>query len=472
MLAVSAAVALDLGTTAIKAGLLSADGELHGIVARPAPAVNAGGGRYESDALAYAQAAEAVLAECLVRLDGSVQTDARPPLGLCCQRSSFLLWERESGRPVTPLISWQDDRGAASCEALCVEEAEIHALAGLPLAPYYFAPKLRALLLKNSSWRGRLASGEWLTGTLDSFLIWRWTDGRHHLTDASMAARTLLMDVRERQWSPRLCELFGVPREALPEIRPSAGWSLPLSNGLTLRASLADQSAALAASIVPGEPEALVSLGTGGFVIRYLPGGGICPEGYLRTLVWQEGDGRAHFACEGTLNSIASALAPYPVAECRAEDLARDDVFCLAEPSGLGAPYFRKDLGLTFSAPVGDLPPQRIAALLVEGVVFRVARMLEDMHREFGVGRVYLSGGLSNLPCLQQGIAMCAPFADVHLLPQSEAGLIGAARHAAGMAFSVEYGTVERGAGKMVIIRAPLRLAEKYARWKLWLDGL
>jgi glycerol kinase len=266
--------------------------------------------------------------------------------------------------------------------------------------------------------------------------------------------------------------LFGVPREALPEICASAGWALPLNNGLALRASLADQSAALAASIVPGEPEALVSLGTGGFVIRYLPGGGVCPEGYLRTLVWQEGDGRAHFACEGTLNSIASALARYPVAECRAEDLARDGVFCLAEPSGLGAPYFRKDLGLTFSAPVDDLPPQRIAALLVEGVVFRVARMLEDMQREFGVGRVYLSGGLSNLPCLQQGIARCAPFAGVHLLPQSEAGLIGAARLAAGMTFSVEYGAVERGAGKMVIIRAPLRLAEKYARWKLWLDGL
>ncbi|MCK9201624.1 MAG: FGGY family carbohydrate kinase [Gallionella sp.] len=467
MLAVAAAVALDLGTTTIKAGLLSADGELHGIVARPVPEMNVDGGRYESDALAYAHAADEVLAECLARIAGLAQTDARPPLGLCCQRSSFLVWERATGRPVTPLISWQDDRGAASCEALRGEEAEIRALAGLPITSYYLAPKLRVLLREHPAWREHLVRGEWLLGTLDTFLIWRWTDGRHYQTDASMAARTLLMDVHERQWSPRLCELFGVPREALPEMCDSAGWALPLNNGLTLMASVADQSAALVASIAIGSSDALVNLGTGGFVIRHLPYGCAAPAGYLQTLLWQDGDGLAHFACEGTLNSIASALAPYPAADCRAEELARDDIFCLAEPSGLGAPYFRKDLGLMFSAPVEGLPPQRIAALLLEGIVFRVARMLEDMHSEFGIERVYLSGGLSNLSCLQQGIARCAPFADVYLSPQSEVGLVGAARLAAGMPL-----VVERGVEKIAIICAPSKLAEKYACWKVWLDGL
>lgn len=467
MLAVTAAIALDLGTTSIKAGLLSADGELHGIVVRAAPEMNVDGGRYESDALAYAQVAEAVLAECLVQMGSLAQTDARPPLGLCCQRSSFLIWERATGRPITPLISWQDDRGAASCEALRGEEAEIRALAGLPLTPYYLAPKLRVLLQEHPSWCERLASGEWLLGTLDTFMLWRWTDGAHYRTDASMAARTLLMDVHQRQWSPRLCALFGVPREALPEIGDSTGWAWPLSNGLTLTASVADQSAALVASIAIGSSEALVNLGTGGFVIRHFPDGRAAPEGYLQTLLWQDGDGQAHFACEGTLNSIASALAPYPVTDCRTEDMAHDDIFCLAEPSGLGAPYFRKEIGLRFSASVEGLPPQRVATLLLEGIVFRVARMLEDMHREFGIQRVYLSGGLSNLPCLQQGIARCVPFADVYLLPQSEAGLVGAAKFAAGMSIVAEH-----GAGKVAIIRSPLKLLEKYARWKGWLDGL
>jgi glycerol kinase len=461
MPAVTVAIALDLGTTAIKAGLLSADGTLGGVVARAAPEVAVDGGRYESDALAYAATAEAVLSECLA------QTTMRPPFGLCSQRSSFLIWERATGQPVTPLISWQDGRGAESCKVLRGKESVIRDLAGLPLAAYYLAPKLRVLLRAHPSWRERLVSGEWLLGTLDAFLIWRWTGGRHHLTDASMAARTLLMDIHSLQWSPVLCELFDVPRQVLPEIRPSTGWALQLENGLTLQASLSDQSAALVASIAAGQPEALVNLGTGGFVIRYLPRGRNAPDGYLQTLVWQDGAGQAHFAGEGTLNSIAAALAPYAVDACRAEDLARDAIFCLAEPSGLGAPYFRKDLGLMFSAPVERLPAQRVAVLLLEGIIFRVARILEDLHREFGIERVYLSGGLSGLPCLQQGIARCVPFALTYRLSQSDASLAGAARLAAGVTLADT-----RYAEKVEAGRAAPGLPEKYARWKVWLDGL
>ena len=129
------AVALDLGTTTIKAGLLSRDGSLGAIVARPAPRIIADDGRYESDASAYAETADAVLEECLSH------TDERPPVGLCSQRSSFLIWERASGKPVMPMISWQDDRGAESCAALHEQENSIRELTGLPLAPYYLAPK-------------------------------------------------------------------------------------------------------------------------------------------------------------------------------------------------------------------------------------------------------------------------------------------------------------------------------------------
>ncbi len=279
-----AAVALDLGTTTIKAGLLSNEGGLGGIVARPAPAIMADGGRYESDAIAYATTAEAVLAECVS------QAGVSPPLGLCSQRSSFLIWERASGNPVTPLISWQDDRGAESCAALRHWEGVVRELTGLPLAPYYLAPKLRVLLRDNPAWRERLVRGEWLLGTLDTFLIWRWTDGRQHMIDASMAARTLLMDVRRGQWSPELCELFDIPLTILPQIMPSAGLGMQLKNGLVLRASMGDQSAALVASIAEGRPEALVNLGTGGFVVCYLPESRrSVPDGYLQTLVWQDG---------------------------------------------------------------------------------------------------------------------------------------------------------------------------------------
>ncbi len=176
--------------------------------------------------------------------------------------------------------------------------------------------------------------------------------------------------------------------------------------------------------------------------------------------------GRLHLACEGTLNSIAAALAAYPAESCRVEDLGGDPVFCLAEPSGLGAPYFRSDLGLRFSEPVEHLPPQRIALLLQEGIVFRVARILEDFCREFGIERVYLSGGLSHLPCLQQGIALCVP-QDVYLLPQADSSLGGAASLAAG-GILVGAGNAE----KINRLNGMSSLAEKYIQWKDWLDGL
>jgi glycerol kinase len=467
------AIALDLGTTAIKAGLLDIDGELGNVIARPAPQVTVSGGRYESDALAYAETAEQVLDEC------RTQAGECRSLGMCCQRSSFLIWEQATGQPITALISWQDNRGAASCAELRPHENSIRALTGLPLTPYYFAPKLRVMLRDNPGWQERLERGELRVGTLDTFLIWRWSGGRHFVTDASMAARTLLMDIHQQRWSPQLCDLCGIPLGILPGIKSSAGMDLKLSNGMILQASAGDQSAALIASVGEQQPEALVNLGTGCFVVRYLPDAGTVPQGYLHTLVYTDREQHGHLAVEGTLNSIAAALAPYPVNECIADDLARDEIYCLAEPSGLGAPYFasrrfaaclpdplRGDPGVQFSQSVGQLPPRRIAALLLEAVIFRVARILEDFHCGCAIERVYLSGGLSGLHCLQQGIAICVPF-DVYRLLQSESSLQGAALLAAGMAPASH-----RKSERITIPGNARALQQKYQRWKVWLDDL
>ena len=455
------AIALDLGSTSVKAGLLDQQGNLSGIVSLHVPEIQSCEGRYESDALAYASITEQVLNTCLA------QTNTFPPLGLCSQRSSFLLWEKTSGNPITPLISWQDTRGAESCAALQSQESLITELTGLRLTPYYYGPKLRVVLQQNPQWREKLRHGELLVGTLDTFLIWRWTGGKLHITDASMAARTLLMDIDQQQWSPALCELFDIPLRILPAIKTSAHMNVKLDNGLTMQASLGDQSAALVASVGEARNVALVNLGTGGFVIRYLENPHAKTDGYLRTLVYQESAHPAHIAIEGTINSIAAALAPYPVSECSIEDLAvHADVFCIAEPSGLGAPYFRQDIGLQFSASITQLTQKQIASLLLEAIIFRVARIVEDFHHDDPIKQVYLSGGLSELNCLQQGIAMCL-HCDVYRLQQREASLQGA-----GMLAANVKSAQQQDANKVLLTHESTAIFNKYQHWKIWFDGV
>lgn len=456
----TAAIALDLGSTSIKAAMVDRQGVLQHLVTKPAPEMNVHEGRYECSALDYVEIVEQVLNACLAH------SAEKPPLGLCSQRSSFLIWNKTSGTPLTPLISWQDDRGMSSCERLHAHTQTIRALTGLQLTPYYFAPKLSALLQENPTWREKLSTHEWLAGTLDTFLIWRWSGKQQFITDASMAARTLLMDIHTQQWSEELCNMFGIPRAILPRIVPSTELNLPLDNGLTLQASVGDQSAALIASLADNRSEALVNLGTGGFVIRALAQNESAFDGYLQTLVYRSGEHPTQFAIEGTLNSIALALAGYPTGECEFTDLATNRIFCLAEPSGLGAPYFRPDWGIHFSESVTTLTRQQIAALLLEAIVFRVARILEEFHRHTPLTGIYLSGGLSGLACLQQGIAQCTNIPVYHL-QQQETSLQGAAILASGFKL-----TIQRHAQPIVIRHPNTTLTEKYRDWKIWLDGL
>lgn len=472
------AIALDLGTTSVKGGLLDELGQLILVCTEPAPKLSVNGGKYESDAIAYATTAEKLLDKILV------QAGCCKSLGICTQRSTFVIWVRETGQPVTPLISWQDDRGARSCVDLKAREQTIRNLGGLPLTPYYFAPKLREVLRQNPDWLSKLESGQLLVGTLDTFLLWRWSGGKHHVTDVSMAARTLLMDITRNQWSETLCSLFGVPISILPKIVPSDAIELALDNGLKVVTSVADQSAALISSVSEDGSEVLVNLGTGCFVVRFVPESvriesSVLDEGYLHTLVYQDKRGTRHFAIEGTLNSVASVLTHYPAGACTLEDLAANDIYCISEPNGMGAPFFvhrqfascfpdphHVDLGVQFSDSVAHLSPRQIAALLLEAVIFRVTRILEDFRLRFPVECVYLSGGLSELASLQQGVASCAG-CKVERLVQTESSLQGVALLAAGLAighsrdnFLVPSGSGESG------------LYKKYLRWKAWLDEL
>ena len=205
------AIALDLGSTYLKAGLLGRDQRLTGIESSPAPKLEGEGLIRECDGRAYADVAERLLASVSKKLPAG---RCATPLGLASQRSTFILWDRQSGEPVTPMISWQDRRAADWCSRNRGLESEIVSRTGLLLSAHYAGPKLASLLETDSRLCESMRSGQVLFGNLDTYLIWCWTSGKTHHTDLTMAARTLMLDLELRDWSDRLLDLYRIPRRS------------------------------------------------------------------------------------------------------------------------------------------------------------------------------------------------------------------------------------------------------------------
>src|ERR671927_373252 len=145
-------------------------------------------------------------------------------VGITNQRETVVAWERATSRPFLRAIVWQDRRTADMCEELKARglEEAIRAKTGLVLDPYFSGTKLRWLLDNTEGLRGRAASGELAFGTVDSWLVWKLTGGRAHVTDVSNASRTLLFDIERLAWDDELLDLFKVPRGALPAVSPSS----------------------------------------------------------------------------------------------------------------------------------------------------------------------------------------------------------------------------------------------------------
>jgi glycerol kinase len=452
------AVGLDLGTTGIKSALLESDGRLGPAVRTAAPELTGDGLTRESDPSLYFERAARSLSRALVGLPRET------PVGVASQRSTFLLWERSSGRPVTPLVSWQDRRAAAWCEARKETAPKITAMTGLPLSPHYAGPKLAHLFASNPSLLEGARSGRIFFGTAETWFIWNASRGSRHVTDLSMAARTLLADPESGSWSPELLDLFGVPRPCLPAITSTDGLRLPLAAGGVVTAAAADQAAALAAVTGDGTEGALINLGTGGFVLFPTTVRRVPPPGYLAGPAHRGGAGERLFALEGTINGIGPALAageslPFP------EDDPTPGLFCLPETSGLGAPFWRPEIPQTFSVPPSTLSAVERNRAIREGVLFRVRQIVEDMEAAVGGRRLYLSGGIAADAFLPGGLATCLG-RPLHLPVVKETTLLGAALLAAH--------ALDADSSREIREATPSQghyLREKYAPWRSWVKS-
>lgn len=445
------AFALDLGSTRLKLAALDASGALEVLAAEDAPATREDGLECDFDAEALDAAVERLLAH------------ARPlelPLAIACQRSTFVAWRARDRRVLGRALSWRDRRAQPWCETHAAHAEELTAMSGLRLSPHYLGPKL-AVLARAGLFEGPGAENV-RVGTLESFVIARRSPpDEAHVTDVSMAARTLLLDVRTNAWSRAALQLVGAPLSALPRVLPSVGRAHALAKAPCVRASLSDQAAAFLAVARPGASAVLVNLGTGGFVLRE------CEEfrvvrGYLCGPLLASPGEPTRWALEGTVNAGAAGLEQLGGASEAPQSVdPQPEVFCAPE-QGLGAPHWRAERTLTFSRSARELTATQRRRAYLEGLLFRVAEIVDDLDPT-ARSSVLLSGGVARDPFVAPALAQVLA-RPLELLDEPESTLLGAARLAAGLpAFA------DPRRQLVAPTSAPWLLAKR-ARWRRWRD--
>ena len=322
-------------------------------------------------------------------------------IGITNQRETTVVWERRTGKPAHRAIVWQDRRTADRCEMLVKEglAEEIRAKTGLVIDPYFSATKLEWLLANVPGLKARAERGELLFGTIDSWLAWKLSAGRLHVTDPSNASRTQLYDIHKGDWDGELLDIFGVPRAMLPEVLPSShiygsAAKAMLGAEVPLAGIAGDQQAALFGQGCHEAGMAKNTYGTGCFLLLNTGSGAIVSRSGLVTTRAAEAPVR-QFALEGSV-FIGGAVVQWLRDGLRiirksvdVEKLSRSvpdsgGVIFVPGFAGLGAPhwdpYARGTIvGLTRGSSAGH-----IARAAVESIAFQSAELLRAMEQDSG----------------------------------------------------------------------------------------
>ncbi|MHC5009502.1 MAG: FGGY family carbohydrate kinase, partial [Planctomycetota bacterium] len=389
-------LAIDQGTTATKAMLVDDRMRVVGEASRdfaqhfPRP----GWVEHDPDEIwaSVRGAVRDVLARC------RIAASRIAAVGITNQRETTLLWERAAGRPLHRAIVWQDRRTADACARLKRDgrEATLRRRTGLVLDPYFSGTKLAWLLRHVKGARTAARRGALCFGTIDSYLVWRLTGGRSHVTDASNASRTLLFDLEACAWSESLCRLLQVPTAVLPEVLANdrvfgetTGLDF-LPDGIPIASVIGDQQSALFGQACFRRGEAKCTYGTGAFLMLNTGRRVVhSRRGLLSTVAWQLGR-TPTYALEGSA-FIAGAIVQWlrdglglVAAADDAEALARtvDDsggVTLVPALTGLGAPHWRPDARGLLCGITRGTTKGHVARAALEGIAFQVHDLVEAM---------------------------------------------------------------------------------------------
>ncbi len=445
-------LALDQGTTSSRALLVDSGGHIRSVKQKEFKQYFPSPGFVEHDPLEIWSSQAAVVSEVLA--ESGVTFDRIAAIGITNQRETTILWDRKTSQPLAKAIVWQDRRTTPLCDALKEKglEGVFRKKTGLLLDPYFSGTKIQWLLHNIPGALEKAKRGEIAFGTVDSWLVWKLTEGKTHITDVTNASRTLLFNIHTKQWDEELLEFLGIPKEILPMVVPSSGLyastSTPLfSKSIPIAGIAGDQQAALFGQAAFASGMVKTTYGTGCFMLMHTGEAPVMSKNKLLTTIAYEVGGKTAYALEGSvfmggavvqwlrdnLKMISKSSDIDPLAESVPDS---QGVYFVPAFTGLGAPHWNplakgSLFGLTRGTTTAQIPR---AAL--EGIAFQVNDLLHAMQEDAGIliKELRVDGGAtrSNLLMQFQSDLLRVPL----LLPQeSESTALGAA-FLAGLAVS------------------------------------
>jgi glycerol kinase len=479
-------VAIDQGTTSTRCIVFDRRGQLVSLAQQEHKQYFPRPGWVEHDAMEIWRNVERLAPRVLSR--AGIFLDQVAAVGIANQRETTVVWDRVTGVPIGRAIIWQDTRTDALVHTLSESSgaSDISEISGLPLATYFSGPRLRWILDHTPGLRERAERGEVLCGTMETWLIWNLTSRAQHVTDVTNASRTMLLDVRSLDWSPRALDFFGIPRAMLPAVRPSIGGFGTASQGfpgVRIGAALGDQQAALFGQTCFTPGEAKCTYGTGSFLLLNTGTELVRPEnGLLSTVAYQIAGAPAVYALEGSI-AITGSLVQWfrdqlelissaPEIETLARTVA-DNGGCYIVPafSGLYAPYWRSEargviVGLTSYITKGHL-----ARAVLEATAWQTREVVDAMNANSGLTLTTLKvdGGMTADNLLMQ---MIADVLDVPLVrPLAVETVSLGAAYAAGLAVGYwpDLDGLRRNwhiAGQWMPAMDPALRTTEYANWR------
>lgn len=390
-------LALDQGTTSSRAIIFDEKSNIISVGQKEFTQIFPKSGWVEHDPLEIWETQREMAIEALRKANLTAENIAA--IGITNQRETTVVWNRKTGEPVYNAIVWQDRRTSTLCDEIRKNYAGlIREKTGLEVDAYFSASKIKWILENVRGARKEAENGELLFGTIDSWLIWKLTSGKAHITDVSNASRTMLFNINTLEWDEELLEIFKIPRAILPKICSSSEIygeveAIAELKGVKIAGNVGDQQAALFGQLCFEKGLSKNTYGTGCFLLQNIGEKPIKSENrLLTTIAWQIG-GKTEYALEGSV-FIGGAVVQWLRDSLQIIEKSGDvealansvedngGVYFVPAFAGLGAPYWNQDArGLIIGLTRGT-GKAHIARAAIESIAYQTADLLEAMQMD------------------------------------------------------------------------------------------